>query len=53
MSIFEEIRKINIDYLLNGSTMESCKSVDNKVKNRDKKFYKKRISSLTKELLAD
>lgn len=53
MSIFEEVRKINIDYLLNGTIRENHKNVDNKVKSRDKKFYKKRICSLTKELLAD
>ena len=53
MSICEEVRKINIDYLLNGTIRESGKSIDNKVKSRDKKFYKKRICSLTKELLAD
>lgn len=53
MSICEEVRKINIDYLLNGTTKENSKRIDNKVKSRDKKFYKKRICNLTKELLAD
>jgi len=53
MSICEEVRKINIDYLLNGTTKENSKRIDNKVKSRDKKFYKKRICNLTKELLGD
>uniref|UniRef100_A0A6C0LMV9 Uncharacterized protein n=1 Tax=viral metagenome TaxID=1070528 RepID=A0A6C0LMV9_9ZZZZ len=53
MSICEEVRKINIDYLLNGSIKDHNKSMENKVKSRDKKFYKKRICSLTRELLAD
>ena len=47
------INQISIDYLINKDLYAKCvnKQVINENTKKDKKFYRKRISSLTKELL--
>ena len=49
----ELLRKIDIDYLTNATEYEKYlnNQVVEKVSKKDKKFYRKRICSLTKELL--
>lgn len=52
MSSNELMRQINIDYLTNTKqTTTSTARGERKVNKKDRKFYKKRIYSLTKELL--
>jgi hypothetical protein len=49
------LREIDIKYLTNTSEYEKHvkKQIDKKINKKDKKFYKKRIYSLTKELLTN
>lgn len=51
----ELINKITLDYLLNKEQHEKYikQNIHKKIYSKDKKFYRKRIVSLTKELLLD